>query len=88
MQKSKTFTNCILVDSSTDICWTSPFIILEVSGLFCRFILILMENLLANTVDSDQMSHYVASDLGLHCLPITRKKLMQEKPPNLSNIYA
>ena len=26
--------------------------------------------LLANTVDSDQMPHYVASDLGLHCLPM------------------
>ena len=25
--------------------------------------------LLANTVDPDQMPHYVASDLGLHCLP-------------------
>ena len=27
--------------------------------------------LLANTVDPDQMPQYVASDLGLHCLPIT-----------------
>ena len=27
--------------------------------------------LLANSVDSDQMPHYVASDLGLHCLPMT-----------------
>ena len=27
--------------------------------------------LLANSVDPDQMSHYVASDLGLHCLPMT-----------------
>ena len=26
---------------------------------------------LANTVDPDQTPHYVASDLGLHCLPIT-----------------
>ena len=26
--------------------------------------------LLANNVDSDQMPHYVASDLGLHCLPM------------------
>ena len=23
----------------------------------------------ANSVDPDQMPHYVASDLGLHCLP-------------------
>ena len=26
--------------------------------------------LLANSVDSDQMPQYVASDLGLHCLPV------------------
>ena len=25
----------------------------------------------ANNVDPDQMPHYVASDQGLHCLPIT-----------------
>ena len=25
------------VDSSTLICWTSPFVILGVSGLFCPF---------------------------------------------------
>ena len=30
-----------------------------------------MKILLANTVDPDQMPHYVASDLGLHCLPMT-----------------
>ena len=27
--------------------------------------------LLANTVDPDQTPHNVASDLGLHCLPMT-----------------
>ena len=27
--------------------------------------------LLANNVDPDQMPHHVASDLGLHCLPMT-----------------
>ena len=27
--------------------------------------------LLANNVDPDQMPHYVASDLGLHCLRMT-----------------
>ena len=25
----------------------------------------------ANSVDPDQMPHFVASDLGLHCLPVT-----------------
>ena len=66
-QKSKTFTHCILVDSSTYICWTSPFVIL---GVFCRFYSN-FDGKLANTVDLDQTPHYVASDLGLHCLPIT-----------------
>ena len=27
--------------------------------------------MLANNVDPDQMPHYVASDLGLHCLSVT-----------------
>ena len=27
--------------------------------------------LLANNVEPDQMPHYVACDLGLHCLPMT-----------------
>ena len=37
-------TNCILVDSFTVIWWTSPFVVLGVSHLFCRFDSILMEN--------------------------------------------
>ena len=28
--------------------------------------------MLANNVDPDQMPHSVASDLGLHCLPMIR----------------
>ena len=63
-------THCILVDSSTVICWMSPFDILEVLDLFVAFILILMENPVSN-VDPDQMPHHVASDPGLHCLPMT-----------------
>ena len=31
--------------------------------------------LLANSVEPDQMPHYVASDLGLHCLPITLSRV-------------
>ena len=39
--------------------------------MFCCFYSIFDKKiLLANTVDPDQMPHYVASDLGLHCLPI------------------
>ena len=58
MQKSKTFTHCILVDSSTYICWTSPFVIL---GVF-RFFYSDFDGKLANTVDPDQTPHHVASD--------------------------
>ena len=54
------------------ICWTSLFVILGVSGLFCPFNAIVDEKtLLANIVDHDQTPHDVASDLGLHCLPMT-----------------
>ena len=30
-------TYCILLSFSTVICWTSPFVILRVSGVFCPF---------------------------------------------------
>ena len=30
-----------------------------------------MAKLFANSGDLDQMPHFVASDLGLHCLPVT-----------------
>ena len=39
-------------------------------GVFCRFCSN-FDGKLANTVDPDQTPHYVASDLGSHCLPIT-----------------
>ena len=65
-------TQCILVDYSTIVCWTSPFVILGVLGLFCHFYTIFYGKiLLANNVDPDQKPHNVASDLGLHCLPMT-----------------
>ena len=60
-------TYCILIDYSTFICW-----IKEVSGLFYRFYSISDgKSCEQNTEDPDQMPHYVASDLGLHCLPVT-----------------
>ena len=56
----------------TGMCWTSPFVVLGVSGLFSRFYSIFDGKiLLANTVDLDQTPHYVASDLGMYCLPIS-----------------
>ena len=36
-------THCILVNSSTVICWMSPFVILERQVYFVAFILFLME---------------------------------------------
>ena len=50
---------------------TIPIVNLGVSGLFSTFIVFLMEILLANTAEPDQTPHYVASDLDLHCLPMT-----------------
>ena len=66
----KCLIHCKLVDSSIVICWTSPFVNLGVSGLFCGFYSI-FEGKSCYNVDPDQMPYYVASDLGLHCLPMT-----------------
>ena len=65
-----THCHCILVDSSIVIHVSWTFVILGVSGLFCRFYS-RWKILLANRVDPDQTPHYVASDLGLHCLCMT-----------------
>ena len=61
------------MDTSTVICWTSPFVIEGVSGIFCHFnsIFFYEKILLANSVDPDQIPHHVASDLSLHCFPMT-----------------
>ena len=39
-----TLTLCILVDFSAVICWMSILVVLVVAGLFCHFILFLMDN--------------------------------------------
>ena len=52
--------------------WAGPFLVEGVSGWFLLslcFIEIPVFN--ANSVDLDQMPHSVASDLGLHCLPMS-----------------
>ena len=67
-------THCILVDYSTVICWMSPFIILQVSVLFCHFYSIFdgkMENPVSKQCRPRSDATYVASDLGLHCLPMS-----------------
>ena len=42
-----------------------------VGSILLHLLLFLWKILLADTVDPDQTPHYVASDLGLHCLPMT-----------------
>ena len=46
-------------------------VILGVLGLFFTFILFLTEYPVSISVAPDKMPHYVASDLGLHCLPMS-----------------
>ena len=60
------------VDSSTLTLWTGPFPVNGVSGkllLLLWFTEIPVIN--ANGVDPDQTPCSVASDLGLHCLPMS-----------------
>ena len=59
------------MESFTSVLWTGPFSKEGVSGYFLLaacFPEITIFN--ANNVDSDQMLHSVASDLGLYCLPL------------------
>ena len=58
-------THCILVDCSSVICWTSPFLILGVSGLFHHVYSIF------DGKSCLKANHHVASAQGLHCLPMT-----------------
>ena len=76
------------MDSSTVIYWASPFVILGVPGLFCRFYsIVFKENPVANNVDPDKTPHYVASDLGLHCLSMILLRVsMKEWFNSLSGI--
>ena len=61
-----------MVDRSTVICWMSPFVILGMLGLLCRFYYFFRwKILLANNVDPDQMPQYVVSDRSPQCLPMT-----------------
>ena len=54
------------------IIWAVPFSVQRVSGLLF-LLLLLVENSAfnANSADPDQTPHSVASDLGLHCLPMS-----------------
>ena len=64
------------MDFSTFTLWTGPFPIYGVLiSFFCFFFLLLdfveITELNANSVDPDQMPCPEASDLGLHCLPVS-----------------
>ena len=65
-------THLFWVDSSTWPLWTSPFPVTGVSGQFLLLpFFIRMPVINANSVNPDQMLHSAASDLGLHCLPMS-----------------
>ena len=48
-----TLTHCVLVDSSSVICWTSPFVILGVWVYFVALILFMMTHSVSKNVDPD-----------------------------------
>ena len=65
-------THCRLNRLSHTIYWKSQISILGTSGYDIYIFLEKMVKLFANSGDPDQTPRSVASDLGLHCLPITR----------------
>ena len=62
------------MDSSTTTLWTNLF---SMAGYLASYFLSLLQCFIespvsdANSVDPDQMPRSAASDLGLHCSPIT-----------------
>ena len=66
----------------------SPFLVLGVSG-GTFFIVFYMEiSVSINSVDPDQMLHFAASNLGLHCLNNTPKQVSCLERINLSVLFA
>ena len=43
--------------------------------------------MLAHNVDLDQTPHYVVSDLGLHCLPMTLSRISRKEWVNVEHEY-
>ena len=58
------------MNSSTSTPWTGQFQV-EGMSLFIKSMFNRNSVFDANSVDTDQMPHSVASDLGLHCLPMS-----------------
>ena len=70
-QPIEPLTHFILNRLSHTIYWKSPISVLGISGYTMYIFLEKKAKLSANSGDPDQMLHSAASDLGLHCLPIT-----------------
>ena len=60
------------MDSCTVTLWSDTFPVERVSGLFLLLPYVIETPVLnANSVDSDWTPHSAASDLSLHCLPMS-----------------
>ena len=67
-----TLTRLSRVDLSTITLWTGPFPEYGVTGYFLLLsCFVEISEFNANNVDSDQTPRSAASDLGLHCLPMS-----------------
>ena len=53
------------------------FVILGASGLSCRFYFMFDGNPVSKNADPDKTPHHVASDLGLHCLPVALLRISE-----------
>ena len=68
----RVLTHLCRVDSSTLTLWPGPFPVKGVSGWFVLLPCFTeIPVLYANSVDPDQTPRSAASDLGLHCLPMS-----------------
>ena len=62
------------------VCWTSLFVILRGVGSICRFYSICFdENPVSKECSPYQTPHDMASDLGLHCLPVTLLRVSRKE---------
>ena len=88
-ESSVSYTSCLTlicpVDLSILINWKSPFPNLGVSGVSFHFSSFSNRFLLTNSEDLYQTLHSAASDLGLHCLPVSQKTLEFKLRNNLGN---
>ena len=72
-------THCRLNELTHTIYWKSPISNLGSQAMSFRYSQRKMAKLFANSGDPDQTPHSAASDLGLHCLPITLLGVFQRQ---------